>query len=154
MEAFSEMYNDLKSYQAKLLQEKSEVEIAKRMLDKGNEYVIVWSKTSKQPDPLYVKSQKMAIETIRDDFPDEKGYKIMKTSAFIKGLKESVDFFEAVDEKKIIKELIDTGWSGSNEEQMKAVQLLKGLATSDSPEANKFMKALDKFTSSLNAEDF
>jgi hypothetical protein len=59
---------------------------------------------------------------------------------------------EAVDPKAIIKELIDTGWSGSNEEQMKAVQLLKGLATSDDPASNAFMKKLDKFTSGLKAD--
>jgi len=58
------------------------------------------------------------------------------------------------DTKKIIKELIDTGWSGSNEEQMKAVQLLKGLATSDDELANKFMKELDKFTSGMSSDKF
>jgi hypothetical protein len=67
--------------------------------------------------------------------------------------KESVEIKEAkVDEKAIIKELIETGWSGDNESQMKAVQLLKGLATSDSPEANAFMKKLDTFTSGLKSE--
>jgi hypothetical protein len=30
--------------------------------------------------------------------------------------------------KKIINDLINTGWSGDNESQMKAVQLLKGLS--------------------------
>lgn len=54
--------------------------------------------------------------------------------------------------KKVIKDLIDTGWSKDNESQMKAVQLLKGLALSDEPEANEFMKKLDKFTSSLKKE--
>jgi len=54
----------------------------------------------------------------------------------------------------VISELISTSWSGSNEEQMKAVQLLKGIALSDEDVANKFMKALDKFTSGLNAEDY
>lgn len=56
---------------------------------------------------------------------------------------------EAVDIKAIIKELIDTSWAGSNESQMKAVQLLKGVALSDEPEANAFMKSLDKFTSGM-----
>jgi hypothetical protein len=54
----------------------------------------------------------------------------------------------------VIKELIKTSWSGSNEEQMKAVQLLKGLALSDEPASNKFMKKLDTFSSGLKAEDF
>lgn len=57
------------------------------------------------------------------------------------------------DIKSVINELIDTNWSGSNEEQMKAVQLLKGVATSDDPMSNKFMKELDKATSSMKKED-
>ena len=61
---------------------------------------------------------------------------------------------EKTDVKPIIKELIDTGWSGDNEAQMKAVQLLKGLATSEDPMSNKFMKKLDDFTSGLGAGDF
>jgi len=64
------------------------------------------------------------------------------------------DQTEAVDAGKIVKELIDTSWGGSNEDQGKAVQLLKGLAFSDDPISNKFMKALDKFTSGLNPDDF
>jgi hypothetical protein len=52
------------------------------------------------------------------------------------------------DVKKIISDL-KTSFGGSNEEQMKAVQLLKGLATSDEPEANEFMKALDKSTTQI-----
>jgi len=47
--------------------------------------------------------------------------------------------------KKIIKDLGDS-YGGSNEEQGKMVQLFRGLAFSDDPEANKFMKALDKWT--------
>jgi hypothetical protein len=62
------------------------------------------------------------------------------------------ELLEAVDVQKVIKELIDTGWSGSNESQMKAVQLLKGLATSDDPASNAFMKKLDKFTSGMKAD--
>jgi len=61
---------------------------------------------------------------------------------------------EAVDVQKVIADLIDTKWSGSNEEQLKATQLLKGLATSDDPLSNKFMKALDKATSGLKKDDF
>ena len=51
---------------------------------------------------------------------------------------------------EIIKELVNTGWSGDNESQMKAVQLLKGLATSDDEAANAFMKKLDKATSGMS----
>ena len=59
-----------------------------------------------------------------------------------------------VDVGQIIKALIDTSFGGSNEEQMKAVQLLKGLALSDDPASDKFMKALDKATSAMKPEDF
>lgn len=54
----------------------------------------------------------------------------------------------------MIKELISTKWSGSNDDQGKAVQLMKGLAFSDDPMANKFMKAVDDFTSGLNPKDY
>ena len=52
---------------------------------------------------------------------------------------------EEADVKKIIKDLSNS-YGDSNEEQGKMVSLLKGLAFSDDPEANKFMKALDKWT--------
>ena len=61
---------------------------------------------------------------------------------------------EEVNVAEVIAELIDTSWAGSNEEQMKAVQLLKGIALSDDPMSNKFMKALDKFTSGMNKDDY
>ena len=61
---------------------------------------------------------------------------------------------EAANAAGVIAELISTSWSGSNEEQMKAVQLLKGVALSDEEASNKFMKALDKFTSGLSADDY
>lgn len=46
---------------------------------------------------------------------------------------------------KIIKDLAKS-YGDSNEEQGKLVNLMKGLAFSDDPEANKFMVALDKWT--------
>lgn len=61
---------------------------------------------------------------------------------------------EKVDAGEVIKELISSSFGGSNENQMKAVQLLKGLALSEDPRSNKFMKALDEWTSGLNADDF
>jgi len=67
---------------------------------------------------------------------------------------ELMQELEPVTENKtddVIKELIDTSWSGSNESQMKAVQLLKGIALSDDPAANAFMKKLDTFTSGMTA---
>ena len=53
-----------------------------------------------------------------------------------------------------IKDLVDTNWGGSNEEQGKAAEIIKGLSFSDSSVANKFMKKLDTLTSGLKAEDF
>lgn len=54
---------------------------------------------------------------------------------------------EAFDVKKIIQDLMKTDFKGSNEEQMKGLQLLKGLATNDSKEANEFMAKLsDAYT--------
>jgi len=50
------------------------------------------------------------------------------------------------DVKKIIKDLGASSFAGSNEEQMKMVQLLKGLATNDDKLANEFMKAIDAAT--------
>ncbi len=58
------------------------------------------------------------------------------------------------DAQKMIKALINTNFSGSNDEQGKAAALFKGLAFSDDPASNKFMKRLDEFTSGLKAEDF
>jgi hypothetical protein len=60
---------------------------------------------------------------------------------------------EKVDSQDVIKELIDTGWSKDNKSQMKAIQLLKGLALSDEPEANAFMKKLDSFTSGMKSKN-
>jgi len=54
-----------------------------------------------------------------------------------------------VDVKKLIKDLGETNWSTDNEAQMKAVQLLKGLALSDDDLANQFMKAVDTATTSI-----
>lgn len=56
---------------------------------------------------------------------------------------------EEVDVNKIIKDL-SGDFSGSNEEQMKGLQLLKGLATSDDPKSNEFMKKLDKATTQIS----
>jgi hypothetical protein len=76
-------------------------------------------------------------------------------------MKKYKSIFKEEDKKKsdtnvskIIGDLIDTDWSGSNEEQMKAVTLLKGLATSDDAKANKFMKSLDTYTSKMDKEDY
>lgn len=62
--------------------------------------------------------------------------------------------YEAVDIDQVITDLINTSWGGSNDEQAKAVELLKGLAFSEDPKSNRFMDALDQFTSGLDPEDF
>ena len=56
---------------------------------------------------------------------------------------------EEVDIKKIIKDLAGN-FGSDNEAQMKGVQLLKGLATSDDPLSNKFMKALNQATTKIS----
>ncbi len=79
----------------------------------------------------------------------------MKFSEYLDEKHEEGHEDDKKDDKKkttvgsVIKELIETSWSGDNESQMKAVQLLKGVALSDEAEANEFMKKLDKFTSGL-----
>lgn len=57
-----------------------------------------------------------------------------------------------VDIKKIIKDLGDTNFSGSNKEQGKMVALMNGLAFSDDPKANEFMKKLDVATTKISKE--
>ena len=59
---------------------------------------------------------------------------------------------EATDSKEMIKTLVDTNFSGSNEDQGKAVQLLKGLAFSEDPISNKLMKKLDQWFSDLDLD--
>jgi hypothetical protein len=49
---------------------------------------------------------------------------------------------EGVDVKKVIRDLGATDWGDSDDAQMKAVQLLKGLALSKDPMSNEFMKKL------------
>ena len=56
--------------------------------------------------------------------------------------------------KKAIKDLIELKWSYTEEEKGKASNLLKGLLYADNPVANKFLKALDEFTSSLDENDY
>lgn len=56
---------------------------------------------------------------------------------------------EGPNVEKMIKDL-SKDFGGSNKDQMAGVQLLKGLAVSDDPMANKFMKALDKATTEIS----
>lgn len=59
---------------------------------------------------------------------------------------------QKVDVKTIIKELVDTDFGGSNEDQAKGIQLLKGLAFSDDPLSNAFMKKLNSAYTKIGAE--
>jgi len=56
---------------------------------------------------------------------------------------------EKVDTKKIVKDM-QGNFGGDNESQMKGLQLLKGLATSDDKIANEFMKELDKAMTTIS----
>ncbi len=88
------------------------------------------------------------LEKMEKKFEHKRGIEVKK---YNRKFKE-----DAGEDKSLeaIKDLIDTKWSGSNEDQGKAVALLKGLAFSDTDISNKFMKELDKFTSRLKIEDF
>jgi len=74
-----------------------------------------------------------------------------KTSSTLESFDDSLD--EEVDVKEVIKTLINTKFSGSNGDQAKAVQLMKGVAFSDDPISNKFMKMVDDFTSSIDTDE-
>ena len=65
--------------------------------------------------------------------------------------KEKVDEAE-VNAKDVIKSLGDTDWGADNEAQMKAVQLLKGLALSEDPMSNTFMKKLSDASTAIAKE--
>ncbi len=64
-----------------------------------------------------------------------------------KKIEKMLEMNEAVDVKTIIKELMKTDFKGENAEQMKGLQLLKGLATSEDELSNKFIAQLsDAYT--------
>lgn len=67
---------------------------------------------------------------------------------------ENGDFIREAEEdiKKIIKDFIDTNWSKGD--KGKAVALFKGLVYSDDKKAKKFVKDLDKLTSTMEAKDY
>lgn len=70
--------------------------------------------------------------------------------AFVESVKEILDE-EKPNIDKMIKDL-SKDFAGSNEDQLAGVQLLKGLAVSDDPMANKFMIALDKATTKISRD--
>ena len=55
------------------------------------------------------------------------------------------------DINQVIKDL-GGNFAGSNDDQMKAVQLLKGLALSDDPKSIEFMEKLDAATTQISQE--
>jgi len=81
-------------------------------------------------------------------------------------MKKNTSLFEATDRSKIDHTLEANGddkakevmkslqgdFGGDNESQMKGVELLKGLALSDDPKANEFMKKLNKATTAISKE--
>ena len=72
----------------------------------------------------------------------------------MKSIRELSDSYRNIQEaefdiSKVIKDL-GGNFAGSNEDQMKAVQLLKGLALSDDPKANEFMEKLDAATTQIS----
>ena len=72
----------------------------------------------------------------------------------MKNIRELSDSYKNIQEAKfdinqVIKDL-GGNFAGSNEDQMKAVQLLKGLALSDDPKANEFMEKLDAVTTQIS----
>ena len=72
----------------------------------------------------------------------------------MKNIRELSDSYKNIHEAKfdinqVIKDL-GGNFAGSNEDQMKAVQLLKGLALSDDPKANEFMEKLDAATTQIS----
>lgn len=73
-----------------------------------------------------------------------------KISELLKGKNETPNDINEADIKKLIQDLIDTPSSDENDDQGKFVQLLKGLAFSDDPESDKFMKKLMDMVSDKN----
>lgn len=70
----------------------------------------------------------------------------------ISKIEKKVD--EAVNVTDIIKELVDTNIGGSDEEQFKFAQLLKGLAGSKDPKSTEFLVALSKTITKEKFKDF
>jgi len=65
--------------------------------------------------------------------------------------KESINEAD-VDASKVIKDLGATNWGADNDAQMKAVQMLKGLALSEDPKSNEFMKKLSDASTKIAKE--
>ena len=92
-----------------------------------------------------IKNNIITIDNRVDHTPDELRVKESIKKDEVKNLTEEVDV------EKIIDDLADN-FGADNEKQMAGVQLLKGLATSDDPKANEFMKKLDQATTEISKE--
>lgn len=68
-------------------------------------------------------------------------------------LKKKVLGEQEASVQRAINDLIDIKASDNNKDQGKLVQILKGLAFSDDPEADKFMKRLTDMISDKNFGD-
>ena len=125
--------------------------IFSKELEKLKVGTIVWIQDKKSDyQGYYIVELKNNTKKFRTlgTMPQGISYDVLKKAPI---LKEQLEEDKSL---KAIKDLIDTKWSGSNEDQGKAVALLKGLAFSDTDISNKFMKELDKFTSGLKVEKF
>ena len=69
-----------------------------------------------------------------------------------KKVKSEAEDLQEATSKEIIAILGKTDWGDDNEAQMKAVQLLKGIALSDEAESNTFMKKLSDASTKIADE--
>lgn len=76
-----------------------------------------------------------------------KEQKKMKIKNYIRHFREEEDI------NKIIKDFIETEWA-KEDDKGKAFSMFKGLIFSKDAKAKKFIDALDKLTSAMNAEDY
>jgi len=97
----------------------------------------------------YDKNKKISVETLKDTNVLYVTMNDGEDKFYFKPIKEFYYREEKIDIKKIIKDL-QGNFSGSNEDQYKSINLLKGLAGSDEDLANEFMKELNKATTEIS----
>lgn len=140
---------------SKIIEIKEKVQIGDTILEKGNRIRV--SEAGLHKNMIEKEKIQEAEDTAKcpecgTDYLVATGY-CVKCKKKVKDIKKKEEAIieEAVDIDKVIKDL-QGNFSGSNEEQMKATQLLKGLATSDDPKSNEFMKKLDVATTKISKE--
>jgi len=152
-----------------------DVEIVEEETEQIEEDVVEEMVVGYQPDPImgieepmeelddfdlgfdqgYSEGYADALEDLEvgDDYSIDAGvYESVKEES--KNLLAEGKLEEAESVSNTIGTVIDTNWGGSNKEQLRAVQMLKFLATSDDELSNKFMSALDSATSKMKKDDF